>query len=128
MARLYLDECVPLSLAPILGQHGHDVTTAVQLGLRGRNDPFHFKHATEQNRILVTTNQSDFRLLHRFWVTMQSWDVLSAAHPGVLATAIRQFDESAFARAITDLLLQQGAVISTFWMWEPATGWHADKW
>ena len=66
MARLSLDECVPLSLAPLLTQHGHDVVTAMQLGLRGRNDPFHFKQATEQQRVLVTTNQSDFRLLHRF--------------------------------------------------------------
>ena len=76
MARLYLDECVPLPLAPLLTQHGHDVTTAMQLGLRKLNDPFHFKYAVEQNRILITTNQSDFRLLHRFWITMQSWNVM----------------------------------------------------
>jgi Domain of unknown function (DUF5615) len=43
MVQLYLDECVPLSLAPLLQQQGHDVTTAMQLGLRSRNDPFHFK-------------------------------------------------------------------------------------
>lgn len=56
MARLYLDECVPLPLAPLLTQHGHDVVTAMQLGLRSRNDPFHFKHATEQQRILVLSS------------------------------------------------------------------------
>src|SRR5712692_2714313 len=80
MARLYLDECVPLPLAPLLTQHGHDVTTAMQIGLRSLNDPFHLKYATEQQRILITTNQSDFRLLHRFWITMQSWNVLSFPH------------------------------------------------
>lgn len=96
MAQLYLDECVPLPLAPFLVQHGHDVTTAMRLDLRSRNDPFHFKHATEQKRILITTNQSDFRLLHRFWVTMQAWAVLPSPHHGVLATAIRQLDEQAF--------------------------------
>ena len=128
MAQLYLDECVPLSLAPVLAQHGHDVTTAMELRLRGRNDPFHFKYATGQKRILITTNQSDFRLLHRFWISMQAWEVLSSPHQGVLATAIRQLDEKAFAQAITELLIQQGSVINTFWMWEPATGWHVDKW
>ena len=128
MVRLYLDECVPLPLAPLLIQQGHDVATAMQLGLRSRNDPFHLKYATEQQRILITTNQSDFRLLHRFWITMQSWNVLSSPHPGILSTAIRQLDEAAFAQAITDHLAQQGTVINTFWMWDPATGWHADKW
>ncbi len=128
MARLYLDECVPLPLAPRLIQDGHDVLTATQLGLRSRNDPFHFKYATEQQRVLVTTNQSDFRLLHRFWITLQSWNVLSSPHQGILSTAIRQLDEQAFAQAITNHLTQQGTIINAFWMWDVATGWHADKW
>ena len=128
MPKLYLDECVPLALTPRLSQHGHDVTTAMQLGLRQRNDPFHCKYASTQERILITTNQSDFRLLHRFWITMQAWDVLASPHAGILATAIRQLDEQAFAQAITDHLSQQGMVMHTFWMWDPATGWHADKW
>jgi predicted nuclease of predicted toxin-antitoxin system len=128
MARLYLDECVPLLLAPLLTQYGHDVVTTMQLGLRSRNDPFHFKHATEQQRVLVTTNQSDFRLLHRFWITLQSWKVLPSPHQGILATAIRQLDEQVFAQAITDHLAQQGTILNTFWMWDVATGWHTDKW
>ncbi len=49
MARFYLDECVPLPLVQLLAQHGHDVTAAMQLGLRGLNDPFHLKYATDQN-------------------------------------------------------------------------------
>jgi predicted nuclease of predicted toxin-antitoxin system len=128
MAKLYLDECVSLSLTPLLSQYGHDVTTAMQLGLRQRNDPFHFKYASTQERILITTNQSDFRLLHRFWITMQAWDVLVSSHAGLLTTAIRHLDEQAFAQAITAHLSQQGMGMHTFWMWDPATGWHADKW
>jgi predicted nuclease of predicted toxin-antitoxin system len=128
MAQLYLDECVPLPLAHILMQQGHDVTTAMQLGLRKLNDPFHLKYAAAQERILITTNQSDFRLLHRFWITMQAWEVLASPHQGILSTAIRQLNEQAFAQAITDHLSRQGTVINTFWMWDPATGWHADKW
>ncbi|NOT56276.1 MAG: DUF5615 family PIN-like protein [Deltaproteobacteria bacterium] len=128
MARLYLDECVPLPLASLLTQHGHDVVTVMQLGLRGYNDPLHFKQATEHQRILVTTNQSDFRLLHRFWITMQSWNVMASPHQGVVATAIRQLDEQAFAQAITDHLAQQGVILNAFWMWDAASGWHADKW
>ena len=128
MAKLYLDECVPLSLTPLLAQRGHDVATAMQLGLRQRNDPFHLKYASTQERILITTNQSDFRLLHRFWITMQAWDALVSSHAGILATAMRQLDEQAFAPAIADHLSQQGTVMNTFWMWDPATGWHADKW
>ena len=100
----------------------------MQLGLRQRNDPFHFKYASTQERILITTNQSDFRLLHRFWITMQAWGVLMSSHPGILSTAIRQLDEQAFAQAITTHLSQQGTVMNIFWMWNPATGWHADKW
>ena len=128
MAQLYLDECVPVSLALLLQQHGYDVTTAMQLGLRSRNDPFQFKYATEQKRILITTNQSDFRLLHRFHITMQVWEVLSSPHHGILATAIRQLDEPTFAQAISDHLVKQGTVGNTFWMWDSATGWHIDKW
>lgn len=128
MAKLYLDECVPLPLARILTQHGHNVATAMQLALRGLNDPFHLKYAAEQERILVTTNQSDFRLLHRFWITMQSWQVLTSPHQGILSTAIREFDEQTFAPAIIDHLSRQESITNTFWMWHPATGWHADKW
>ena len=128
MAQLYLDECVPLSLVPLLVTQGHDVTTAMQLGLRGRGDPFHFKYATDQKRILLTTNQSDFRLLHRFWTTMQSWEVLASPHRGILATGIRNFDEQMFAQAITDHLSQLESIVNTFWTWEPGTGWHVDKW
>jgi len=36
MAKLSLDECMPLSLTPLLAQHGHEVATAMQLGLRQR--------------------------------------------------------------------------------------------
>src|SRR5437773_492031 len=111
MAKLYLDECVPISLASLLAQYGHDVTTAMQLGLRQRHDPFHLKYAAIQERILITTNQSDFRLLHRFWITMQAWDVLVASYPGILATAIRQLDEQACAPAIADHLSPPGTVM-----------------
>ena len=114
MAKLYLDECVPVSLTPLLVQHGHDVTTAMQLGLRQRNDPFHCKYASTQERILMTTNHSDFRLLHRFWITLQAWDGLVSSPAGILATAIRQLDEPAFAQAITGHLSQQGTVMNTF--------------
>jgi Domain of unknown function (DUF5615) len=128
MARFYLDECVPLPLVPLLTQHGHDVTAAMPLGLRGRSDPFHFKYAVEQTRSLITTNQSDFRLLHRFWITLQSWGVMSAPRHGILSTAIRYLDEHTFAQAITDHLPQHETLINTFWMWDSTTGWHADKW
>lgn len=128
MARFYLDECVPLPLVQLLTQHGHDVAAAMPLGLRGRNDPFHFKYAVEQRRILITTNQSDFRLLHRFWITLQSWGVLPSPHHGILSTAIRYLDEHTFAQAITDHLAQRETLSNVFWMWDPATGWHADKW
>src|SRR5438552_615269 len=124
MAKLYLDECVPVSLARLLTQHGHDVTTAMQRGLRQRNVPFHHKYAATQELLLITTNQSDFRLLHRFCITMHVWEVLVLPHPGIMSTAIRQLDDQAFTQAITDHLSEQGTVINTFWMWDPATGWH----
>ena len=59
---------------------------------------------------------------------MQAWDVPISPHAGILSTAIRQLDEQTFAQAITDHLSHQGTVMHTFWRWDPATGWHADKW
>jgi hypothetical protein len=63
MARLSLDDCVPLPLGRLLTPYGHDFTAAMLLGLRGRNDPFHLKYTVEPMRILITINQSAFHLL-----------------------------------------------------------------
>jgi hypothetical protein len=60
MARLYLDECIPLLLGQLLTQHGHDVIAAMLLDLRGRDDPFHLKYAVEHGRILITKIKATF--------------------------------------------------------------------
>ena len=76
--RLYLDDdCVDPLLARLLVHAGHDVELPRDVGLSGKPDPVHLKHAITSARVFVTKNYRDFEYLH---------DLLMAAqghHPGI---------------------------------------------
>jgi len=62
--RLLLDECLPLSLARSLGDHGHDAVHALELELRGASDAVILTRAATLGRVIVTMD-SDFHQLLR---------------------------------------------------------------
>ncbi len=84
MARFPLDENVSATIAARLRALGHDVATAGDLGLLGADDEVHLLAAEKTDRILVTHNRDDFRLLHRAWrLWARDWGV-RRSHAGVL--------------------------------------------
>ncbi|OGW65611.1 MAG: hypothetical protein A3H49_03225 [Nitrospirae bacterium RIFCSPLOWO2_02_FULL_62_14] len=65
--RLYLDEHVPVSVAPALAAHGVDCLTTLQAHNLGLSDEDQLAFAAENGRAFVTFNRKDFISLARQW-------------------------------------------------------------
>ena len=88
--KLYLDECTSVLLTERLRQLDPQATlfSAIEhatQGARGLADPEQLKHAVQTTAIFVTHNIRDFYWLHRWWKTLQAWELLAKPHPGILA-------------------------------------------
>ena len=79
MMKIYLDDdsANPLLLR-LLGRDGHDVLIPADVGNAGQKDPSHFMYAIQNNRVLLTRNHDDFKLLHELIL------LVGGHHPGVL--------------------------------------------
>lgn len=62
---LYLDECVPQDVTPLLLLRGFDVLTAREAGVLGVMDDVQLSYAAEHGRVIISHNIHDFRRLHR---------------------------------------------------------------
>jgi predicted nuclease of predicted toxin-antitoxin system len=77
--KLYLDDdSVAAVLVALLRRDGHDVQLPMDAGLSGKDDPIHLAHAVLQNRVFLSHNYNDFKLLHDLVVAVQGH------HPGIL--------------------------------------------
>ncbi len=65
--RLYLDEHVPVAVAPALVAHGVDCLSTQEAGNVGLSDEDQLAFATRSGRVLVTFNRKDFLALARRW-------------------------------------------------------------
>jgi predicted nuclease of predicted toxin-antitoxin system len=67
MARLYADEQFPFPVVEFLRLLGHDVLTVQAAGKAGQKipDPEVLAFATEENRVVITLNKSDFIKLYQ---------------------------------------------------------------
>ena len=88
--KLYLDECTPVLLAERLRQLDPQavlfstIEHAIQ-NAPGLSDPEQLKYAVQTKAILLTHNIRDFHWLHRWWKTLQAWELLTQPHPGIPA-------------------------------------------
>jgi hypothetical protein len=63
--QLYLDDdTVNRFLVALLRQAGHDVRLPADVGLSGRHDAVHLRHAIQSGRACLTHNYEDFEELH----------------------------------------------------------------
>jgi glutathione synthase/RimK-type ligase-like ATP-grasp enzyme len=77
--KLYLDEDTARNqLLRALRRAGHDVQTAVQIGLAGESDPVQLMTAIQEERSTLTHNYCDFEDLHNLV------DVAQGHHPGII--------------------------------------------
>jgi hypothetical protein len=56
-------------MARALRQHGIDVITTNEAGLRGADDETQLREAIAQGRVIVTNNIRDFVQIHARWLT-----------------------------------------------------------
>lgn len=127
MARFYVDADIGRVAVNSLSRAGHDVEYSIDAGFGQEPDPFHLRHASAENRILVSMNAQDFRTLHRLWKTLVHWGLMAAPHAGIV-TASRRTSEETLASAITLLLTLETHFIGRFFTWQVETGvWHEDK-
>jgi hypothetical protein len=62
---LYLDDdSVKRQLVRLLSHAGHDVRVPADVGLAGRHDAVHLRHAIQARRACLTHNYEDFEELH----------------------------------------------------------------
>ncbi len=87
--KLYLDECTSVLLMERLRQLDPQATffSSIEHAAQGRSglsDPEQLKHAVQTSAVFLTHNIRDFYWLHRWWKTLQAWNLLSQPHPGIL--------------------------------------------
>ena len=105
MTRLYLDEHSGLAIKEILTGYGHDVLNTYDVGNRGAPDSQQLLFAADTGRVLVTLNREDFEELHRWWLALNAWGIMSRDHSGILTTW-GDIPASEWAGLVNDLLEQ----------------------
>jgi len=104
---LYLDDdSVDTLLIRLLRNAGHDVRIPFELGLLGRQDAVHLRHAVREDRLLLSGNHDDFEFLHDLILEAQGHQ------PGVLIVRRdnnpkRDLTPKGIVRAISNLVAAQ---------------------
>ena len=100
---------------------------SIDSGWGDEPDPFHFRYAADDGRIVVTMHAQDFRTLHRLWKTLVYWGLRDRPHAGVLTTS-RRIGGEALASAIARLLTLENEFTGRLFTWQAETAtWHEDK-
>jgi len=95
--KIKLDENLPLRLAVLLKDFGHDVHTAQQEGLSGRPDREIWETAQKESRFLITQDL-DFSDLRQF---------APGAHSGILLVRLHSPSRRNLIQRIEELLQQE---------------------
>jgi hypothetical protein len=111
----------------MLSERGHDVVTALHLGLRVETDDVHLVAATDLQRVLLTHNGADFVLLHAAWRSWSAmWNVTPLPqHAGAISVPQNQlipFHES--ADEIDALLSGDQTIWDAIWVLQ----WNTRAW
>ncbi|MCC7103946.1 MAG: DUF5615 family PIN-like protein [Chloroflexi bacterium] len=124
MADFYFDSDVSLTVARMLSDAGHDVTTARDLRLQAAADDLHLLTAVQSNRTLVSHNRRDVVLLHDAWLRWpRAFGLALPPHSGVLV--LDQTMPAGLFEAIENLLgtvSGQRRANELFW-WRTHGGW-----
>jgi hypothetical protein len=78
--RLYLDRHIKLRLAEDPRAAGYDVQTTQEAAMDTADDESQLRHATDENRAILTFNIRDFAALH------QEWSAAGRVHAGIIVS------------------------------------------
>ena len=124
MADLYFDADVRPAFRLLLEERGHNVVTSQELGQIAALDAEQLVTATQLDRILVTHNGKDFRMLCEAWPRWRRvWCLEPAEHAGVIAIpqqTLLPYPQA--ARQIDRLLEQHGRVRNELWFFDLRVG------
>ncbi len=127
MTAFYLDEDVTERLANVLIALGHDTTTAARLGNKGLKDPHQLLTATSLNRVFITYNAGDYKLLHLAWHAWSTaWAVTPQPHhPGILIIhPAKNVTPRDVANAIHRLTATIDTTANRLFAWTIKDDWH----
>lgn len=127
MARLFFDHNVPFRLVSLLRVTGHDILLAREAGAARSTDDAVLLSSVRANRVLVTHNRRDFRLLHDAWL---SWPptfgvafpahrgilVLDVAPPETLADVLATYLGGVSARRLANAIFWWHLVAPSWWL------------
>lgn len=123
MVAFYLDNDVSLDVAPLLREHGHDVTSTRDLRLFRASDVDQLLTAVRNGWVLLTYNRRDFTLLHDAWQTWPAaFGLALPPHRGILALDPAPATE--IAGAITAVVAE---ALPSVWENE-LLWWHRIEW
>jgi hypothetical protein len=123
VAALYLDNDVTVHAAPLLDKRGHIVHTTAIFNRQSSYDHEQLLFAAQGDRVLVTHNWHDFRLLHGAWqLWSRAWGV-STGHAGILV--VEHGSAQQIATTIADFFAHYpvDASRNALWRHRHATGW-----
>ena len=119
--KMLLDENIGRETQAWLIAQGHDVWSASDAHLLGATDDAVYEMACQTDRILVTLNYQDFRLMEKFppeqcggIIAVRMGHVGLAAVNSVLGRALRHFPESYFSRVF--VLLSSRIITRSRWL------------
>ena len=127
MTGFYLDEDVTEHLATALIALDYDVTTAGWLGTKGQKDPDQLLIAAQLDRIFVTYNADDFKVLQEAWHSWpRAWAVAPRPHHrGILIIhPSRNVTPLDIAAAIHDHVTTVGSLDDKLFAWTLYYGWR----
>lgn len=123
--RLYADEDVERAIVTAL-RATHDVLSVVETAYRRRSDAWHLKRASDEQRVLITFNVSDYRFLHRVWTTLFI-NGIGNLHHGILT--VPKTLKAAAIEPIAAVLDSPRDFTGRFLFWNPVVqDWAEDAW
>jgi hypothetical protein len=85
LARLYFDHNVSRHVGPFLLTTGHDLLFTRDPGSAQLTDDAHLLSSVRADRVLITHDRADFKMLHNAWLTWPAaFGMALPAHPGIL--------------------------------------------
>ncbi len=125
MARLYFDHNFTRHVGPVLWVEDHDLLFTRDPAAARLPDDAHLLASVRSNRIFITHDRHDFKMLHDAWLTWPAaFGMALPPHPGILI--LDSVPAQTLARVRADFLDQVPAewlANAIFW-WHRHDGWR----